>query len=85
MTPNGSPPRPRARVSNPQPDTVPRLKIAVGVVIATVVLVVSLYGWHQFEAIPDSRFAFRGQRPRRRRRRFRHSNSGRAARFAARD
>ncbi len=62
MTPNGSPPRPRTRVSNPRPNTVPRLKIAVGVVIATVVLVISLYGWHQFEQflIHDSRFAVNG-------------------------
>lgn len=62
MTLNGSPPRPRARVSNPQPNTVPRLRIAVGVVIATVVLVLSLYGWHQFEQflIHDSRFAVNG-------------------------
>ncbi len=62
MTPNGSPPRPRTRVSNPRQNTVPRLKIAVGVVIATVVLVISLYGWHQFEQflIHDSRFAVNG-------------------------
>ena len=62
MTPNGSPPRPRARVSKPQSDTVPRLKIAIGVVVATVVLVISLYGWHQFEQflIHDSRFAVNG-------------------------
>ncbi len=62
MTPNGSPARPRTRVSKPQPDTVPRLKIAIGVVIATVVLVVSLYGWHQLEQflIHDSRFAVNG-------------------------
>jgi cell division protein FtsQ len=62
VTPNGSPPRPRARVSKPQPDTVPRLKIAIGVVIATVVLVISLYGWHRFEEflIHDSRFAVNG-------------------------
>ncbi len=60
MSPNTSPPR--ARVSKPQPNTVPRLKIAVGVVIATVVLVISLYGWHQFEQflIHDSRFAVNG-------------------------
>ena len=62
MTPNGSPPRPRARVSKPQPNTVPRLKIAIGVVVATVVLVISLYSWHQFEQflIHDSRFAVNG-------------------------
>ena len=62
MTPNGSPQRPRARVSKPQPNTVPRLKIAIGVVIATVVLVISLYGWHRFEEflIHDSRFAVNG-------------------------
>ncbi len=62
MTPNGSPSRPRARVSNPRPNTVPRLKIAVGVVIATVVLVIALYGWHHFEQflIHDSRFAVNG-------------------------
>lgn len=62
MTPNGSPPRPRTRVSNPRSNTVPRLKIAVGVVIATIVLVISLYGWHQFEQflIHDSRFAVNG-------------------------
>jgi len=60
VSPNTSPPR--ARVSKPQPNTVPRLKIAVGVVIATVVLVISLYGWHQFEQflIHDSRFAVSG-------------------------
>jgi cell division protein FtsQ len=59
---NGSPARPRARVSNPRTNTVPRLKIAIGVVIATVVLVISLYGWHQFEQflIHDSRFAVNG-------------------------
>ena len=62
MTPNGSPPRQRARVSKPQPNTVPRLKIAIGVVVATVVLVISLYSWHQFEQflIHDSRFAVNG-------------------------
>ena len=62
MTPNGSPARPRTRVSKPQPNTVPRLKIAIGVVIATVVLVISLFGWHQFEQflIHDSRFAVNG-------------------------
>ncbi len=62
MTPNGSQTRPRARVSNPKPDTVPRLKIAIGVVIATVVLLISLYGWHQLEQflIHDSRFAVNG-------------------------
>ena len=62
MTPNGSPPRPRARVSKPQPNIVPRLKIAIGVVVATVVLVISLYSWHQFEQflIHDSRFAVNG-------------------------
>lgn len=62
MSPNGSPPRPRARVSNPRTETVPRLKIAIGVVIATVVLVISLYGWHQLEQflIHDSRFAVNG-------------------------
>jgi len=62
VTPNGSPPRPRARVSKPQPNTVPRLKIAIGVVVATVVLVISLYSWHQFEEflIHDSRFAVNG-------------------------
>lgn len=62
MTPNGTPPRPRARVSNPQPSTLPRLKIAVGVVVVTVVLVISLYAWHQFEQflIHDSRFAVSG-------------------------
>jgi len=38
------------------------LRIAVGVVIATVVLVISLYGWHQFEQflIHDARFAVNG-------------------------
>jgi cell division protein FtsQ len=38
------------------------LKIAIGVVIATVVLVISLFGWHQFEQflIHDSRFAVNG-------------------------
>ena len=62
MTPNGSPPRQRARVSKPQPNIVPRLKIAIGVVVATVVLVISLYSWHQFEQflIHDSRFAVNG-------------------------
>jgi len=62
VTPNGSPPRQRARVSKPQPNTVPRLKIAIGVVVATVVLVISLYSWHQFEEflIHDSRFAVNG-------------------------
>jgi cell division protein FtsQ len=62
VTPNGSPPRPRARVSKPQPNTVPRLKIAIGVVVATVVLVISLYSWHRFEEflIHDSRFAVNG-------------------------
>jgi len=62
VTPNGSPPRPRARVSKPQPNTVPHLKIAIGVVVATVVLVISLYSWHQFEEflIHDSRFAVNG-------------------------
>lgn len=62
MSSNASPPRPRARVSKPQPDAVPRLKIAIGVVIATVVLVISLFGWHQLEQflIHDSRFAVNG-------------------------
>ncbi len=56
------PPRPRARVSNPQQDSVPRLKIAVGVVVLTVALGVSLFAWHQFEQflIHDSRFAVNG-------------------------
>jgi cell division protein FtsQ len=38
------------------------LKIAIGIVIATVVLVISLFGWHQFEQflIHDSRFAVNG-------------------------
>jgi cell division protein FtsQ len=60
VSPNTSPPR--ARVSKPQPNTVPRLKIAIGVVVATVVLVISLYSWHQFEEflIHDSRFAVNG-------------------------
>ena len=61
MNPSQSP-RPRVRVSNPQPPTVPRLKIAVGVVALTVVLVISLYGWHRLEQflIHDSRFAVNG-------------------------
>jgi cell division protein FtsQ len=62
VSPNASPPRSRTRVSNPKPDTVPRLKIAIGVVLATVVLVISLFGWHQLEQflIHDSRFAVNG-------------------------
>ena len=57
-----STPRPRARVSNPRPAAVPRLKIAVGVAGVTVALLLSLYGWHQFEQflIHDSRFAMSG-------------------------
>ena len=62
MNPSQPTPRPRVRVSNPPPATVPRLKIAVGVVVLTVVLVISLYGWHQMEQflIHDSRFAMNG-------------------------
>ena len=62
MTPSGPPPRPRVRVSNPQPSSVPRLKIAVGVVVLTVALVISLFAWHQLEQflIHDSRFAVNG-------------------------
>jgi len=57
-----STPRSRARVSNPRPAAVPRLKIAVGVAGVTVALLLSLYGWHQFEQflIHDSRFAMSG-------------------------
>ena len=62
MIPSGTPARPRVRVSNPQPTSVPRLKIAVWVVMLTVALVISLYGWHQIEQflIHDSRFAVNG-------------------------
>jgi cell division protein FtsQ len=62
VTPSGTPVRPRVRVSNPQPTSVPRLKIAVWVVVLTVALVISLYGWHQIEQflIHDSRFAVNG-------------------------
>jgi len=60
-TPSGTPARARVRVSNPESAKVPRLKIAVGVIVLTVVLVISLYGWHQIEQflIHDSRFATR--------------------------
>ena len=52
----------RVRVSNPQEAALPRLKIAVGVVALTIVLVISLFGWHQLEQflIHDSRFAVNG-------------------------
>lgn len=52
----------RSRVSNPQQVTLPWLKIAVGVVSLTVVLVISLFGWHQLEQflIHDSRFGVNG-------------------------
>jgi cell division protein FtsQ len=62
VIPSGPGARPRVRVSNPQSATVPRLKIAVWVVVLTVVLVISLYGWHQLEQflIHDSRFAVNG-------------------------
>ena len=61
MTPL-QPPRSRPRVSSPQETTVPRLKIALWVVALTIALVISLFGWHQFEQflIHDPRFAANG-------------------------
>ena len=56
------PPRPRVRVSNPQPRAIPRLRIAVSVMVLSGVLVISLLLWHQLEQflIHDSRFAVNG-------------------------
>jgi cell division protein FtsQ len=56
------PPRPRARVSNPQEASIPRLKIAVWVAALTIALVISLVGWHRLEQflIHDPRFAVNG-------------------------
>jgi cell division protein FtsQ len=62
VNPAGSPARPRVRVSNPRPESVPRLKIAVWAAVLTVALAISLFAWHQLEQflIHDSRFAVNG-------------------------
>jgi len=56
------PPRPRPRVSNPAEPSVPRLKIAMWMVVLTAALVLSLVGWHRLEQylIHDPRFAVNG-------------------------
>jgi len=62
VNPAGSSARPRVRVSNPKPESVPRLKIAVWAAVLTVALAISLFAWHQIEQflIHDSRFAVNG-------------------------
>jgi cell division protein FtsQ len=54
--------RPRVRVSNPSTSGTARLKIAIRVAIAAVVLVGALYGFHRTEQflIRDPRFALNG-------------------------
>jgi cell division protein FtsQ len=62
MEPADPTPRPRARVSATQPRPPSRLKIALRVMALTLVLAMSLYGFHRLEQflIRDSRFAMGG-------------------------
>jgi len=62
MEPADSAPRPRARVSAGQPRPPSRLKIALRVMVVTLILAVSLYAFHRLEQflIRDSRFAMSG-------------------------
>jgi len=62
MEPADPPSRPRARVSATQPRPPSRLKIALRVMALTLVLAMSLYGFHRLEQflIRDSRFAMGG-------------------------
>jgi cell division protein FtsQ len=62
VNPGESTPRPRVRVSNPQPPPISRLMVAVRAVFAAVLLIAALYGFHRFEQflIMDTRFALNG-------------------------
>ena len=62
MEPADPTPRPRARVSATEPRPPSRLKIALRVMALTLVLAMSLYGFHRLEQflIRDSRFAMGG-------------------------